>query len=216
LFLLDTTEPQTPSRENSQHTTESGTPDSSKSFHVTLERQQSSPKLAQNSSEMESLKRKLTSTRRPETANRNLLPELRQYRQNNVALQKQIELLMAKLNESKQSERAMRKSLDEMTRQCNDWQEKVEEASRAEKSAKALQNTIDHLENRLEIANIERLDAEEQLFLIQAQKTPFDFHLPGLQAPPAVSQGSVKVSKTSAKHLPAPLLSPQCFLQNQV
>jgi chromosome segregation ATPase len=193
LFLLDTTEPQTPNRENSQHTTESGTPDSSKSFHVALERQQSSPKIAHNSSEMESLKRKLSSTRRPETANRNLLPELSQFRQNNVALQKQIESLMAKLNESKQSERALRKSLDKVTQQCNEWQEKAEEASKAGKNAQALQNTIDHLENRLEIANIEKLDAEEQLFLIQAQKSPFDFHL-GLQTPPAVKHSPVKVS----------------------
>jgi predicted RNase H-like nuclease (RuvC/YqgF family) len=180
LFLLDTTEPQTPNRENSQHTTESGTPDSSKSFHVALERQQSSPKIAHNSSEMESLKRKLSSTRRPETANRNLLPELSQFRQNNVALQKQIESLMAKLNESKQSERALRKSLDKVTQQCNEWQEKAEEASKAGKNAQALQN-------------IEKLDAEEQLFLIQAQKSPFDFHL-GLQTPPAVKHSPVKVS----------------------
>jgi chromosome segregation ATPase len=142
---------------------------------------------------METLKRKLSSTRRPETANRNLLPELSQFRQNNVALQKQIELLMAKLNESKQSERAMRRSLDEAIQQCNEWQEKAEEASKARKSAQALQNTIDHLENRLEISNIEKLDAEEQLFLIQAQKSPFDFHL-GLQVHPAVKHSPVKVS----------------------
>jgi chromosome segregation ATPase len=194
LFLLDTTEPQTPSRENSQHTTESSTTDSGKSFLVALEGQQSSPQVAQSSPEMESLKRKLSSTRRPETANRNLLPELNQYRQNNVALQKQIESLMAKLNESKQSERALTTSLDEMTQQCNEWQEKVQEASKAGKSAQALQNTIDHLENRLEIANIEKLDAEEQLFLIQAQKSPFDSHLSGFQAPPAVHHDPIKVS----------------------
>lgn len=36
---------------------------------------------------MESLKRKLSTTRRPETTGRNLLPELNQYKQNNVALQ---------------------------------------------------------------------------------------------------------------------------------
>lgn len=36
---------------------------------------------------MESLKRKLSTTRRPETAGRSLLPELNQYKQNNVALQ---------------------------------------------------------------------------------------------------------------------------------
>jgi chromosome segregation ATPase len=142
---------------------------------------------------MESLKRKLSSTRRPETTSRNLLPELNQYKQNNVALQKQIESLMAKLNESKQSERTLRASLDEMTRQSDDWQEKAAQASKAEKGLQALQNTINHLEHRLESANIERLDAEEQLFLIQAQKSPFDFHLPGLQVPSGVDHYPVKV-----------------------
>lgn len=132
---------------------------------------------------MENLKRKLSSTRRPETASRNLLPELNQYKQNNVALQKQIESLMAKLNESKKSERALKTSLEEMTQSCSDWQDKAEEAGKVAKSAQALQNTIDHLENRLEIANIDKLDAEEQLFNFQSQKSPFDFKLPHLQIP---------------------------------
>jgi chromosome segregation ATPase len=191
LFRLDTTEPQTPSRENSQHTAESSNTDSS-SFAQTG--QDSSPQKAPDSPEMENLKRKLSSTRRPETTSRSLLPELNQYKQNNVALQKQIESLMAKLNESKQSERALRTSLDEMTQRSNEWQEKSEQASKAEKSIQALQNTINHLENRLEIANIERLDAEEQLFLTQAQKSPFDFHLSGLQVPSGANNHPVKVS----------------------
>jgi predicted nucleic acid-binding Zn-ribbon protein len=169
LFLLDTTEPQTPNRELTQQQVE----DSSSSKSA-LDKQDSSPQRARDSPDMENLKRKLSSTRRPETASRNLLPELNQYKQNNVALQKQIESLMAKLNESKQSERALRTSLDDMTEKCNEWQMKAEEAGKAVKSAQALQNTIDHLESRLEIANIERLDAEEQLFNVQSQKSPFD------------------------------------------
>jgi chromosome segregation ATPase len=133
---------------------------------------------------MENLKRKLSSTRRPETASRNLLPELNQYKQNNVALQKQIESLMAKLNESKQSERSVKASLDEMTKSRNEWQERAEEVGKTVKSAQSLQNTIDHLESRLEIANIEKLDAQEQLFNLQAQKSPFDARLPSLEIPP--------------------------------
>jgi chromosome segregation ATPase len=190
LFRLDTTEPQTPSRESSQHTTKSSTTDAST---FVQDGQQSSPRRAHDNPEMENLKRKLSSTRRPETTSRNLLPELNQYKQNNVALQKQIESLMAKLNESKQSERTLRASLDEMTRQSDDWQEKAAQASKAEKGLQALQNTINHLEHRLESANIERLDAEEQLFLIQAQKSPFDFHLPGLQVPSGVGHYPVMV-----------------------
>jgi chromosome segregation ATPase len=106
---------------------------------------------------------------------------------------KQIESLMAKLNESKQSERALREMLDDSTRICNEWQERAEEANKFTKNAQSLQNTIDHLENRLEIANTERLDAEEQLCNLQTQKSPFDFNLPGLQLPPAGEYEHVKV-----------------------
>jgi predicted nucleic acid-binding Zn-ribbon protein len=143
---------------------------------------------------MENLKRKLSSTRRPETASRNLLPELNQYKQNNVALQKQIESLMAKLNEAKKSERSLKTSLDATTQSCIEWQEKAEEADKAAKKAQALQNTIDHLENRLEIANIDKLDAEEQLFNFQSQNSPFDFRLPSLHSPPVVNHTQDQVS----------------------
>jgi chromosome segregation ATPase len=143
---------------------------------------------------MENLKRKLSSTRRPETASRNLLPELNQYKQNNVALQKQIESLMAKLNESKKSERALKTSLDEITQSRNEWQEKTEEAGKTAKNAQALQNTIDHLENRLEIANIDKLDAEEQLYNFQSQNRPFDFKLPNLHIPPTIDYTQEQVS----------------------
>jgi hypothetical protein len=85
LFLLDTTEPQTPHREKSQRVGDP--PGSIKSFQSTLEEQQWSLQHAGNSPEMETLKRRLSSTRRPETMNRNLLAELNQYKQNNVALQ---------------------------------------------------------------------------------------------------------------------------------
>ena len=144
---------------------------------------------------MENLRRKLSTTKRPETTNRNLLPELNQYRQNNVALQKQIESLMAKLNESKKSERELRTALDGAEQKCLEWQEKAGQNDKLAKNLKALQNTIDHLENRLEIANIERLDAEEQLFNFQVQKSPFDITLPKLQVPSALDQTETKVSK---------------------
>ncbi|CAO2656324.1 Nn.00g051270.m01.CDS01 [Neocucurbitaria sp. VM-36] len=184
LFLLDTTEPpQTPSRESSQHTAGSGSASSITSFQSALEKQQRSPQRVRNSPEMENLRRKLSTTKRPETTNRNLLPELNQYKQNNVALQKQIESLMAKLNESKKNEREARTTLEGAERKCVEWQEKAGKADKLAKGVQALQNTIDHLENRLEIANIERLDAEEQLFNLQIQKSPFDVALPKLQVP---------------------------------
>ncbi|KAF1843913.1 uncharacterized protein K460DRAFT_153963 [Cucurbitaria berberidis CBS 394.84] len=197
LFLLDTTEPpQTPSRESSQHTAGSGSASSITSFQSALEKQQQrSPQRLRNSPEMENLRRKLSTTKRPETASRNLLPELNQYKQNNVALQKQIESLMAKLNESKKSERALQTTLNEVEQKLVKWQEKADKAEKLAKSVQALQNTIDHLENRLEIANIERLDAEEQLFNLQVQKSPFDVALPKLQMPSDADRRETKVSQ---------------------
>lgn len=101
---------------------------------------------------------------------------------------------MAKLNESKKSERALRTSLDEAERKCDDLRKKTAEADKVVKNAQALQNTIDHLENRLEVANIGRLDAEEQLFNVQAQKSPFDFEVPKLRVSTALDRDT-KVSK---------------------
>lgn len=130
---------------------------------------------------MESLKRKLSTTRRPSTADRNLLPELNQYKQNNAALQTQISSLMAKLNESKKSEKALKATLQDVEKRCEDAKRKTSEAEELASSARALQNTIDHLENRLEIANTEKLDAQEELFNMRALKSPFDASFPELQ-----------------------------------
>jgi septal ring factor EnvC (AmiA/AmiB activator) len=113
---------------------------------------------------------------------------------------KQIESLMAKLNESKRSERTLKTSLEELEQKCGTWQEQAEEAEKAVKGSQALQNTIDHLENRLEISNIERLDAEEQLFNILTQKSPFDFSLPNLQDPTALKHEHTKVGHNASKY----------------
>lgn len=88
----------------------------------------------------------------------------------------------------------LKASLDEMSKSRDEWEEKAGEARKAAKNVQALQNTIDHLEDRLEIANMERLDAQEQLFIIQAQKSPFDFQLPSLDLPPAIDNEQEKVS----------------------
>jgi len=83
---------------------------------------------------------------------------------------------MAKLNDAKKSER-------DAIRTCEEYQAKADEAEKSVKSAQALQNTIDHLESRLEIANIEKLDAQEQLLNVQSQKSPFDLPLSKLGLP---------------------------------
>jgi hypothetical protein len=76
LFLIDDIESQAPDLESPQH-------DSIKPLQSALEKQHR----YRDSIDMESLKRKLSTTRRPETVNRNFLPELNQYKQNTVALQ---------------------------------------------------------------------------------------------------------------------------------
>ncbi|KAF3036241.1 hypothetical protein E8E11_004405 [Didymella keratinophila] len=180
-FFLDSSESfSTPSRESSQHT--AGTSASSTlSSRSAPEKRKQSPRTSQDSSDMESLKRKLSTTRRPSTADRNLLPELNQYKQNNAALQTQISSLMAKLNESKKNEKALRATLQEVEQRCTEAERKTSEAQQLASSAEALQNTIDHLESRLEIANTEKLDAQEELFNMRALKSPFDASFPDFQ-----------------------------------
>lgn len=150
---------------------------------------------------MENLKRKLSTARRPETGNRDMVRELNQYKQNNAALQKQIESLMAKLNQSKKNERNLATTLEEVEKNCTEWQEKARKVDQLEKSTLALQNTIDHLEHRLEMANCEKLDAEEQLFNMQSQRTPFDPTPPKLQVPgpaePSHSRQSAHMSMST-------------------
>jgi len=142
---------------------------------------------------MEDLRRKISATRRPEPANRNFLPELNQHKQNNVALQKQVKSLMAKLNQSKKNEQGSRDALDKFEGERNEWRIKIQQAESLAKTVEASQNTIDHLESRLEIANSERLDAEEQLFNLRLEKSPFDAVLPKLEAEPAVGGKNARV-----------------------
>jgi predicted nucleic acid-binding Zn-ribbon protein len=173
LFLLDTPElPQTPSRESSQNTVATSV-SSTEPSKVALEKQQRWSRRSLNSPDMESLKRKLTNTRRPEPTTRNLLPELNQYKQNNAALQTQIGSLMAKLNESRKNEKSLKATLQNAEQKCLEWEQKASAAEELAKNALAFQNTVDHLEHRLEMANMEKLDAEEELFNLRMHRSPF-------------------------------------------
>ncbi|KAH7394030.1 hypothetical protein DE146DRAFT_616609 [Phaeosphaeria sp. MPI-PUGE-AT-0046c] len=192
LFVIDTTEPLTLTHENSQQRAGSCSTEADQTTESAVHAQQCSPQRTLQDSDMENLKRKLSSTRRPETASRSLLPELNQFKQNNVALQKQIESLMAKLNESKQSERALKASVHELTHERDGWQQRAEDANTEVKNAQALQNTIDHLEDRLEIANIEKLDAAEQLLNFQLQRSPFEIKAPRCETVPEVEGDNTK------------------------
>jgi chromosome segregation ATPase len=120
-----------------------------------------------------------------------LLPELNQYKQNNAALQKQIESLMTKLNDSKRNEKDLRNTLGAAEQKCAELEDIVDQADKLAKTMQALQNTIDHLESRLEIANTERLDAEEQLSNLRDEKSPFGFPLPKTRMPSGTERSNM-------------------------
>lgn len=113
---------------------------------------------------------------------------------------KQIESLMAKLNESKTSERQLKKSLSDSQQQCSELECKVQEAGDLVRDAHALQNTINHLENRLEIANIEKLDAQEQLCNVQAGRSPFDFSDPKMRIAVADDRTEAQVCHAGSRY----------------
>lgn len=90
---------------------------------------------------------------------------------------------MAKLNESKKNERDLRNTLGMTEMKSAEWEDKARHTDKLAESVHGLQNTIANLENRLEVANAKRLDAEEQLSNLRDQKSPFDLTVPKLQLP---------------------------------
>lgn len=138
---------------------------------------------SRNTAELENLKKKLSMTRKPETGNGDAVRELNLYKKNNEALQKQVESLMKKLNHSEERGREQQRMLEEAHNACDEWQDKANKADELTKSTLALQNTIDHLEHRLELANADKVDAEEQLLNIRSSRSPFDPKLPEVQVP---------------------------------
>jgi hypothetical protein len=187
LFLLDTTEqPQSPSRDTPQTTAGATSASSIRSFRSALEQQtRASPVRSRDSPEMENLKRKLSAARRPDVSNGDMVRELNMYKTNCGALQRQIDLLMTKLNQSKTAEREKQQKLDDIQVKWDDYQKKASKVEQVDKSSVALQNTIDHLEYRLEMANVDKVELEEQLFNLQRMRHIFDpKHPPGLPLPP--------------------------------
>ncbi|KAL1601790.1 hypothetical protein SLS60_006705 [Paraconiothyrium brasiliense] len=182
LFMLDTTDnPLSPKRDSPFSSAGSTPAGSIRSFKPSQENPRSS--LSRNNVEMEDLKKKLSMARKPDTGNGDAVRELNLYKQNNEALQKQLESLMKKLNHSEEEGRKQRRMLEETQKACNEWQEKASKAEELKRSSMALQNTIDHLEYRLELANVDKVDAEEQLLNMQSHRTPFDLKSPKLQLP---------------------------------
>ncbi|KAK7193201.1 hypothetical protein PSPO01_00995 [Paraphaeosphaeria sporulosa] len=183
LFMLDTTDnPLSPKRGTPSSSAGSTPAGSIRSFKPSHDNSRS-PLRSRTNAEMENLKKKLSMAKKPETGNGDAVRELNLYKQNNEALQKQVESLMKKLNHSEERGREQQRMLEETQKTCDEWQEKASKAEDLKKSTMALQNTIDHLEYRLELANVDKVDAEEQLLNIQSHRTPFDLKSPKVQVP---------------------------------
>lgn len=183
LFMLDTTDnPLSPKRDSPFSSAGSTPAGSIRSSKPSLENPRS-PLRARNNAEMENLKKKLSMAKKPETGNGDAVRELNLYKQNSKALQKQVESLMKKLNHSEEEGRKQKHTLKETQKACDEWQEKANKAEELKKSTMALQNTIDHLEYRLELANVDKVDAEEQLLNLRSHRTPFDPKSPQVQVP---------------------------------
>jgi len=157
-----------------------------------------SPVQSRDSPEMENLKRKLSAARRPDASNGDMIRELNTYKTSCGALQRQIDLLVAKLNQSKTAEREKQQKLDDIQAKWVDYQKKASAVEQVEKSTVALQNTIDHLEYRLEMANVEKVELEEQLWNLQRMRHIFDpKHPPGLPFPPEKPDNHLQSIRTS-------------------
>jgi hypothetical protein len=181
--MLDTSDnPLSPKRDSSSSSAGSTPAGSMRSCKPSQENPRS-PLRSRNNAEMENLKKKLSMAKKPETGNGDAVRELNLYKQNNAALQKQIDSLMKKLNQSEEEGRNQKRTLEETQKACDEWQEKANRAEELKKSSMALQNTIDHLEYRLELANVDKVDAEEQLLNIRSHRTPFDPKSPKVQVP---------------------------------
>ncbi|KAI1541362.1 SUI1 Translation initiation factor 1 eIF-1 SUI1 [Pyrenophora tritici-repentis] len=194
-FVLDTTgSTQIPTRACSQNKPSHAAAKSLPSIRGPFEGRQT-PQNPQENSEMVFLRRKLSIPQPSETETRNLAPELNQFKQNNVALQGQIMSLMAKLTESKKNERELRSTLGMTEMRCAEWEDKAAHADNLAMKIQALENTIEDLESRLEIANTNRIDAEEQLSNFQGQKSPFDVTSSKLE--PVISDADVDSKENS-------------------
>lgn len=183
LFMLDTTDnPMSPTRASPFSSTGNTPAGSIRSVKHSQESTRS-PLRPQDASEMENLKKKLSMAKRPETGNGDAVRELSVYKQNNKALQKQVESLMLKLNQSEEDGRKQKRVLEELQKTSSDLQNKLSDTERLKTTTMALQNTINHLEYRLEVANSDKVDAEEHLLNHKLRRTPFDPSPSKLQLP---------------------------------
>jgi hypothetical protein len=112
--------------------------------------------------------------RRPETATQELDLEFDLHAKNNAALRKQIDSFTTKLTDLNKNDRELKIALGTAEMKRAEWEDKARHADKLDEKIQALQDTVAHLEARLEIANAKRLDAEEQLSNWKDKKSPFD------------------------------------------
>ncbi|KAF2641355.1 hypothetical protein P280DRAFT_310434 [Massarina eburnea CBS 473.64] len=175
LFLLDTTDLQSPNKTSPR--TVGSNPTATTRASRSLPDSPSlrpSPRRGPLTPEMEHLKRRLTTTRRPEIDDNNLIRERDKYRNNCQAFEEQIVRLTGRLNQVKDERDDYAKVAHNLEFAREELVRKASRIEQLEKNSSALQNTIDHLEHRLELANVQKLDAEEQLHNWNTQKSPFD------------------------------------------
>ncbi|KAF1966764.1 hypothetical protein BU23DRAFT_311326 [Bimuria novae-zelandiae CBS 107.79] len=184
LFMLDTTDNPLSPNLDSPFGSAGSTPAGSIKSSRPKQDNPRSPLRSRITPEMENLKKQLSMAKRPDIGNGDVVRELKAYKRNNEALQKQVESLMAKLNQSEEEGRKQKRALQEVQKTSDKWQERASKNEELEKSNMALQNTMDHLEYRLQIANIDKVDAEEQMLNMRLRRTPFDpASLPKIQVP---------------------------------
>ncbi|PVH97683.1 hypothetical protein DM02DRAFT_630873 [Periconia macrospinosa] len=185
LFLLDTTDPPSVAREHSRASTSSASATSYRSFETALEQQtRATPRRPRDAPEMERFKRKLSATRRVQPASsRNLSREssLQEsspaQESNEKAVETQLERVMQNLKATKASEEKYMGLLEDAERTCTEYKKKASKTEQLEKNIVALQNTVDHLEYRLELTNVEKVDLAEKLHNVQTKSSPFDVKL---------------------------------------
>jgi hypothetical protein len=140
---------------------------------------------------MDSLKRKLSAARRPDANSGDTIRELNMYKKSCEALQRQIDLLMVKLNDSQAADREKQNKLDDARAKLEEYEKNASKVAHGEKSTSALQNTVDHLEYRLQMANIEKVELEEHLWHLQRMRHIFDPKSPSTLPLPPVDRQSM-------------------------
>jgi chromosome segregation ATPase len=123
---------------------------------------------------MDQLKRMMVNVRRPEVDTNNLVRERNLYREKCKEYADQIGNLMATLNQYQEEGNKSKKIAANLQIVRKELEKKASKIAQLEKSTLALQNTINHLEYRLEIANADKLDAQEQLYNMKMKKSAFD------------------------------------------